>query len=66
MKSLAISLGLGCSQFMINQFCGFFEQPVRKETESKIIVVDSRWECARCGNDNSDWSSICGRCGRSR
>ena len=66
MKALVFSLGLGCSQFLMDQTCAFVDQSLKKEVERKIIVVDERWGCSRCGNDNGDWTSICGRCGRSK
>ena len=66
MKILVIALGLGCFQFMINQVTGCIEPPIRGKKVNEIVMTDSRWECSRCGNDNGDWTSICGKCGRSR
>jgi hypothetical protein len=61
MKVVAIVIACGCLQAMVNGFCEFWEHPF-----SSKAIVDSRWECPSCGNDNGDWTSICGRCGRSR
>ena len=64
MKALIFSLGLGCSQFAVDQFCEFFEQPLKNEITT--VIVNERWSCSRCGKSNGEWTSICGRCGRSQ
>ena len=66
MKFLALALGLGCFQFMIDQVCGCIDAPIRSYKTNETVMIDDRWECSRCGKDNGDWTSICGRCGRSR
>lgn len=65
MKVLAVILCLGCSQVFIDGIVDLFPTPNRISHERPVMTAE-RWECPKCGNDNGDWTSICGRCGRSR
>lgn len=64
MKILAIAFAGGCIQFMVNGFCDLWKSPFSFKTE-KEVIIDSQWNCSRCGHSNGDWTSICGKCGRS-
>ena len=66
MKFVSLTFGLGYLQFMIDQVCGSIDAPIRAYKTNEIVQTDERWECSRCGNSNGEWTSICGRCGRSR
>ena len=39
MKMLVFSLGLGCSQFLVDQTCAFVDQSFKKEVDRKMIMV---------------------------
>ena len=65
MKIVAIVVACGFLQTMVNGFCELWQPPFAYKA-TKEVIVDSRWECPSCGNDNGNWTSICGRCGRSR
>lgn len=68
MKILGLICGFGLMQFGINEAWGAFKQPPAHTSffMKKEIPVNERWECNRCGHTNSDWTSICGKCGRSK
>lgn len=65
MKVFSIIIGFGCMQFMMNNFTGWFEMN-KKESGKHVMVKNEDWSCGRCGHSNSGWTSICGKCGRSR
>jgi len=68
MKVLAIICGLGLFQATIDSSVGFFKQPRPHLTlfPQKEGAWDDQWDCSRCGHKNYEWTSICGKCGRSR
>jgi len=63
MKILCFAFGLGFIQVLINGFTDFIDGPNQHITEQSI--QEMHWECPSCGHDNGDWTSICGKCGRS-
>lgn len=68
MKILVLNIGLGIAQLFFNYTVDFIDETTgfRKPKLHIISREDQRWECSRCGHDNSSWTSICGKCGRSK
>lgn len=64
MKILCFVCGLGFIQVLINGFTDFIDGP-KSTYHREQSVQEMRWECPNCGHDNGDWTSICGKCGRS-
>ena len=73
MKIFALISGLGIIQALINVNMNLIPQPsgspeklIQSITIEESFEVNERWECSRCGHENGDWTSICGKCGRSK
>ena len=63
MKVMLVCLGLGCCQVLLDEGCRFVGQSLGRNTVE--VETTQRWECSSCGHSNCDWTSICGKCGRS-
>lgn len=68
MKVFALICGLGLIQIMINEGAAFIKPPAPHLFFLKPKEEDwgEKWVCSKCGHKNSGWTSICGKCGRSR
>jgi hypothetical protein len=67
MKVLALILGLGMIQATIDGIGSFFPAPkAHNFFYMKEKRWDDTWKCAHCGHTNYNWTSICGKCGRSK
>jgi len=64
MKILPLSVGIICVYSLIAGFSVCFGASATYEVIQK--PAPSRWECHHCRKLNEDWTSICGKCGRSR
>ncbi len=65
MKILALVIGVGFLQVLVNGIVDFIPHP--KGTEHcEVEERQERWNCPHCENDNGDWTIICGRCGRTK
>lgn len=68
MKIVALAIGLGMIQVLMNGVIDVIPPPKDGHKVLTEITAESteRWECVRCGNDNGEWTSICGKCGRTK
>jgi len=66
MKAIVIAFGFGAMQLLIDQSTALIDGMNSPRKFESVEIVNERWECSRCGNSNGEWTSICGRCGRSR
>lgn len=62
MRIVFITVGLLCLQIL---FSGC-SASLHVTPEMIEHMVDSRWECPKCGHSNGNWSTICSKCGESR
>lgn len=67
MKILCFCLACGCLQVLIDGATDFIDSRKYSNSNKKteVTVYDKHWECPKCGHENCDWTSICGKCGRS-
>ena len=66
MKAIVIAFGFGAMQLLIDQSTALIDGMNSPRKFESVEIVNERWECSRCGTSNGEWTSICGRCGRSR
>ena len=68
MKIIALICGFGLIQVGITHSVQLFKQPPAHLSFflQKDEVSSGKWEYSRCGHKNSAWTSICGKCGRSK
>ena len=67
MKVLILMLGAGILQIGINGVTSVFPPPAAHNFSYKQEKIhDKTWNCSYCGHKNYNWTSICGKCGRSK
>jgi len=67
MKALALILALGMIHACIEGITSFLPAPqAHNFSYSPQEKWDDSWNCSHCGHKNYEWTSICGRCGRSK
>lgn len=65
MNIFAVLFCVGCSQVLVDGIVDLVPAPYYISHE-RLEMNGERWECPKCGHDNNDWTSICGRCGRTK
>ena len=66
MKVLILMLGTGILQIGINGITSAFPSTAANNFSYKQEKTqDKIWNCSSCGHKNYNWTSICGKCGRS-
>ena len=72
MKIVALLVFFGMLQVCVDGFVDMLPTPGRhgwlkkQEKATTSQDWDDTWDCSKCENKNYSWTSICGKCGRSK